>query len=364
MTRMVVVAIIVMSCSCSGSLLRAQGAEATGFEQALESARRYPIQWDTPGDFEHKVALLDQVIAEFPEHPRIAEAQYELFRILAMSDEEKYLARASRVINEVIQETDAATPLGCSARLGMVAFQIDDARHCDFEDLPAAWAALSELEKVWGQRSVERANIVGYQARLLSREGKNEQALVTLIDYYRETYTWPNEFWEQMMNDAPEQYRAFRRAFMVLNNQAVRAIGASRGLETSRLLRAAPLGLISHPRVAAAWKAYEEKYVLGEGETFESVRDQVYRDALSRTEFEPGSSDTPDTAPGSGTLQIEEGLSTQPTATPPAAGVAQGDTGSRASIHRVLVVGAVLVLAAGLVGYWAVRRGPSRRTSG
>jgi len=363
MTRSIMVALILMSCSSSGSLLWAQGTEAAGFEEALESARSYPIQWHTPGDFEHAVALFEQVIADFPEHPRIAEAQYGLFEVLAMSDGEEELARAHGIINEVIQNTNAATPLGCSARLSMVAFQVNKARHHGFEDLPAAWAALSELEKVWGQKSVERANIVKHQAMLLRREGRNEEALAALISYYRETYTWPEEFWAQMKNDAPEQYRAFRRAFMLLNNQAVQAIAACNGPEASRLLRSAPLGFIAHPRVAAAWKEYEEKYILGEGETFETIQEQVYRDALSKKDLDSMGPESPDKAPDPSAPQSKDSRSVGPGATPSAVDVAQGDTGNTVSIGRVLVVGAVLVLAVGLVGYWAIRRRSSRRKS-
>lgn len=358
MIRGMIVASILVLCSSSGSLLWAQGAKPAGFEQALESARSYPIQWNTPGHCEHAVALFEQVIAAYPHHPRIAEAKYGLFTVLAISDNEKYLTRAHGIINEVIQGTDAATPLGCSARLSMVAFQVNKARHHGFEDLPAASAALGELEKVWGERTVERANIVEHQAMLLRREGRNEQALVALISYFRESYTWPGEYWVRMKNDAPEQYSAFRLAFMQLNNQAVQAIAASNGPETSRLLRSAPLGFLSQPLVVAAWKEYEEQYILGEGETFETIRERVYRDAIGKMNTQVTGSHPITVSPGGVSQQ------TRPSSRP------TSDNGTQRQDEVLLgrtsmavmwwVVGTMLVMSGAIVAMVIRWRGVSR----
>lgn len=280
-----------MAYASTVSALKAQEAARDGFEQALAKARAYPIQWNTPGDCERAIALFDQVIAAYPEHAQVAEAKLGLFTILAISEKTEHLERANSMIKELVRSTDAGKPLGYTARLELIYFQTDRSRHRSFEDLPSAWDALGEIEQAWDRKSLEWANAVTCRARLLRREGKNVEALRTLSEYYRVTYEWPREFWLAMRENDPVRYRAFRKRFQYLNNEIVMALNACRGPEASRVLRSAHPGFTSNPRVMAAWKEYEEKYILGEDETFETMRERVYREGMERLDVEriPGS---------------------------------------------------------------------------
>lgn len=321
--RLIAVAAL-MAYAAIGAAFGAQEPNAAGFEQALVKARVHPVQWDTPGDPERAIALYDQVLAAYPKHPRISEVKLDLLTLLTISLEVKHLERANGIVKDLVRSTEASTTLGYNARIKMVYFQVDKSRHQSFEDLPSAWAVLGELEKAWGKKSVEWANIVRYRARLLRREGRPLQALIALSDYYRQTYEWPKEHWTRLKQNDPEQYRAFRQMFQLLNNEVVMALGACKGPEAFRVMRSAHPGFKSNIRVMRAWKEYQRKYILGEDETFEGMRRRIYKEGMKRLDANSpsaraaagasGASSQPSQAPSRSAVEAATRPSDGPTA--------------------------------------------------
>lgn len=333
---------------------------AKPFEEALEAAQAYPIQWNQVGSFEHAIDLFEKIIKENEGHPRLGEAKFAEFQVLAMSDKTDQLAKADKLIRDVVSNASGETPLGRTARMSFVAFQVNKARSLPFEDLKQAATVLSEMEAGLDPKSVERARWVEHKATLLRREGRKDEALTTLVDYYRETYTWPEETWVDLKTRSPDQYQGFRQAFMSLNNEMVRIIGSSTDPNISAILRNAPLGVIIQPRVNGAWKEFEERHILGSGQTFEELQASIIRASIGNIGNMP-----PDPLRQSSSGTGSAGTQARQTTTTP------GNTNTSAKHiednERTTIgwwVGVLVVVPLGVGTLWAIRRRRANKGKG
>lgn len=272
----------------------ASGQAADPFDAALEAAKNYPVQYYQSGSLEHSVALFDKVLANFPDHPRRLEAEYEEFQRLACSIEQKHLAHADTLIRDVVGHADVKSALGRDARLALVRFQISEAPHERYEDLKLAEKCLAEVLAVTDAESPEMARWVAHRAALYRREEKNNDALQALVDYLGQLYGKPN-FWVHLEHGDPDRHRAFQDACVEVHNQLMAAIGHAKGVEASKILRnarAAPWLAVDQD-FWPEWEKYEESQVLKEGETFHDVVAEVFARATKEAERSPATRPAP-----------------------------------------------------------------------
>jgi len=251
----------------------------TSFDEALRAATNYPVRLGQADSVEHSISLFEKIISEYKDHPRLDEVKLAEHKILAMPMNDAYFAKANELIREVMSHTSVESPLGREARLAYVEFQVDNARHFPFEDLKHAAAVLEEMEAGLDPKSIDRARWIEHKSMLLRREEKYVEALATVVEYYRETYTWPEEMWKTMLAENPEQYREFRRMFMFLNNEMIQTMGSAKDPQVSVILRNAPQGVTMNPFVHEAWKKFEERYIT-DGQTYEGMVDSMMQATL------------------------------------------------------------------------------------
>lgn len=237
------------------------------FKNTLKLAESYPVQYNNLGSIQEGINRYSAVIEKFPSHPDIYKAKLHIFDILRCEGTEKSLYRASKIIEEVVDNIDINNADRQNILLQYVDFHIEEARSYAFQNLDRAEQIIEQMRNIYDKDtySLLRLHVIDRFNRIQILRNQEINALNGSLNLLEETLGWAKSgFWSDLYKRDQQQYTKYNDALNRISSTVCGAMERSdKYQEISQILKNKPEVLSYSEMIRDTWEKIKREHSVG-----------------------------------------------------------------------------------------------------